>query len=582
MKKSPKSYPGSITGSNRIRITKNPSGERNLQVLGEQGKCITYYSERDIAREVSLFFEKNTIPGGRIIVLLGIGLGYHLKEIVNRKKRDQPVIVVESEKPIMDAALETCGVKDVFAKEEVFSVSGKNPEESLKDISRLQLQFGLRELGIIKHPPSVRAFPGFYRPIVQRLEAAKKAGIGNRLRYSKFERGNLNILLINSQYLLMGELINAAKTLGHNLKTIVLERDAEIAKNEFIQGLLNTIIDFRPDFVLTINHLGFDREGVVTGLLTSLEIPFASWYVDSPMLIIKHYRKNLSPYCAIFLWDEDYIPDMLALGFDKVHYLPLATDPEVFRPVNRKENPLCSWGNDVSFVGNSMIKKMEEKTRRLGIREGEIKDLENLGKAYAGSDMRNVGDILDREPFKNFPLVRRMQDGLRTDFEALVMWQATHIYRLGYVKMLEPFSPVIRGDKGWHSLLNGSFRIGPELSYYCDLNYFYNVSGINFNVTSTQMRNAVNQRVFDVPASGGFLLTDYKDQLQGLLDMDGEVVCYREREEIPELIRFYRHHGRAGEEIARRGRERVLKDHTYVRRLDDLCTQMRKHFQGEC
>ncbi len=126
--------------------------------------------------------------------------------------------------------------------------------------------------------------------------------------------------------------------------------------------------------------------------------------------------------------------------------------------------------------------------------------------AYAQCNSRKVGDILDQEPYKRHSLVQKMQNHKRVDFETLIMWQATQIYRLKYVQMLEAFNPVVRGDEGWHAVLNGSFQIGPELSYYYDLNYFYNVSKINLNITSTQMRNAVNQRVFDVPASGGFCL----------------------------------------------------------------------------
>jgi len=92
------------------------------------------------------------------------------------------------------------------------------------------------------------------------------------------------------------------------------------------------------------------------------------------------------------------------------------------------------------------------------------------------------------------------------------------------------------------------------------------------------MRNAVNQRVFDVPAAGKFLLTDYKSQLEALMDVGKEVVCYREKEEIPELARFYLTHDSLREKIAQRGRKRVLADHTYTRRVAELCAHMRKYF----
>jgi len=576
MNRNPKNYPKDPPDDKRVRVIKNPSGEKNLQVLGEGGKWITCYSHRNISSELALFSKNIEIPEENIVILLGIGLGYHLKEIL--KKTGQPVVVVERDEDVFKVALTIDGMSDVLNDPNIFLVIGKDVENSLNEISRIQLQFGLRDMFLVKHPPSIRSFPSFYHPIIERLEVAKKTRIGNKLKYEKFERERLHILLINSQYLMMGELVNAIHILGHKLRTVIVEREAEVARNDFIEEFLKILIEFKPDFVLTINHLGFDREGIVTDLLTTLKIPFASWYVDSPMLIIKHYERNLSPYCTLFLWDEDYISDMRALGFDKVHYLPLAADPHTFRPIDPKKNPLLSQANAVSFVGNSMTNKIQKRMERLEITDEHKRFIEELARAYAQCNSRNVGDILNQEPYRKHRLVQKMQNDRRVDFETLIMWQATQIYRLQYVQMLESFHPTIRGDDGWHKLLNGSFQVGPELSYYHDLNYFYNVSKINFNITSTQMRNAVNQRVFDVPASGGFLLTDYKKQLEALMKVGEEVVCYRDSEEIPELIKFYLKHDTLREKIAQKGRKRVLKEHTYMHRLQELCSYMKRHF----
>ena len=568
--------PSNLPDDKGVRIIQNQSGEKNLQVLGEGEKWITFYSTRDIERELILFSKNLNVPEDKIIILMGLGLGYHLKEIF--QKTDQPLIIVEMDEEVVKSALTIDGMQEILRSPNVFLVTGDSLDDSLREISRIQLQFGLRDIFLVKHPPSIRAFPSFYRPVMNRLEMAMKAKIGNKLRYEKFKRERLNILLINSQYLLMGELVNSIRGLGHELKTIIVDREAEIAQKEFVDELLRVLIEFKPDFVLTVNHLGFDREGIITSLLTTLKIPFASWYVDSPMLIIKHYERNLSPYCVIFLWDEDYIPDIQALGFDKVHYLPLATDPNVFRPIESTKNRLLSHRNEVSFVGNSMVKKIQKRMERLGLSNEHKPFIEELGKAYAHASVRNVGDILDQEQYKRHPLVQRMQNGKRVDFETLIMWEATQTYRLKYVQMLEPFNPVIRGDEGWHTVLNGTFRTGLELSYYDELNYFYNVSEISFNITSTQMRNSVNQRVFDVPASGGFLLTDYKQQLEGLMKIGEEIVCYRDKEEIPELIRFYLKHDGLRKNIAEQGRKRVLAEHTYVQRLRELCGYMKRHF----
>jgi len=562
----------------RVRILKKASGEPNLQVLGENGKWITYYSRVDVSRELELFLERTKLPEGRPILLLGLGLGYHLLALL--KKTSDPVIVVERSREILEAALTMGWLTEAVEKENVHLVTGKDPEQVLGEISRIQVQSGLEDLFLVEHRPSVRAFSSFYQPIEERFQTPKKVKMGNRLAYEKFRKERLNILLINSQYLLMGELVNGLRALGHNVRPLLIEREAEVAGSEFIESLLRTLLEFQPDFILTVNHLGFDREGIMTALLTDLKIPFASWYVDSPTLIIGHYCRNVSPYCAVFLWDRDYVSEMRTLGFSRVEYLPLGTDPALFSPVAAEKNPLRHQGNRVSFVGNSMVNKIRKRMEKLRIEIQDRPFIEDLGREFAWSGSRNVAAFLNQASHREAPLVQSMENSKRVDFETLIMWQATQSYRLQFIRMLEPFEPTIRGDDGWRNLLGGSYLIGPELSYYTDLNFFYNVCQINFNVTSTQMRNAVNQRVFDVPASGGFLLTDYKLQMEDLLKIGDEVVCFREKEEIPELVKFYLRQGGLREEIARRGRKRVLSEHTYAHRLQRLCNFMRKEFDG--
>ena len=560
-----------------LQVFQNPTGEKNLRVRGDGGKWVTFYSQRDIAREIQNFGENLSIPEDAIVVLLGLGLGYHLSEIARRIQ--VPIFVVEKDPEIFRLAMEMDGMAELARNPRIAFIVGENPEETLQILSAGQIRLGLKDFSVIPHPPSLRSFPIFYRPIEERLKKAQKARIGKRFQYEKFKGEKLRILLINSQYLMMGELVRAIERLGHSLKTIIMEREAEVGQREFIAGLLRLLWEFQPDFILTVNHLGFDREGVMTDFLTSLKIPFASWYVDSPMLIIKHYQRNLSPYCAIFLWDEDYIADMKALGFSKVHFLPLGSDPRFFRPIPPEGNPLRREENDVSFVGNSMIHPVRKKMERLGLTEEDKPFIEELGRAYAWSACRNVSEILDRPPYSQIPLIQSMKDGKRVDFEALVMCQGTLFYRLEHIRKLEPFHPVIRGDDGWNRLLNGSFQIGPELLYYYNLNSFYNVSKINFNVTSTQMRNAVNQRVFDVPATGRFLLTDYKKQLEGLFEIGREMICYRDPDEIKDLVRFYLKHEREREKIAALGYRRLLAQHTYEHRVSRLCEIMRREFK---
>jgi spore maturation protein CgeB len=92
------------------------------------------------------------------------------------------------------------------------------------------------------------------------------------------------------------------------------------------------------------------------------------------------------------------------------------------------------------------------------------------------------------------------------------------------------------------------------------------------------MRGAVNQRVFDVPATGAFLLTDYREQVEQLFEPGREIICYHSPEEAADLARYYLARPEARRSVALAARQRVLAGHSYEHRVRELMTKMRKFY----
>ena len=137
------------------------------------------------------------------------------------------------------------------------------------------------------------------------------------------------------------------------------------------------------------------------------------------------------------------------------------------------------------------------------------------------------------------------------------------------------------GDNGWGELLpnDSTWEYHRELSYYTDLPRFYPCSKINFNCTSQQMKGAVNQRVFDVPACNGFILTDHRYQMEKLFEPGKEIAVYNSPQEIPQLVEKYLNDEPARQQIVKAARKRILAEHTYDCRLKVLIDNMRQTYQ---
>jgi len=80
---------------------------------------------------------------------------------------------------------------------------------------------------------------------------------------------------------------------------------------------------------------------------------------------------------------------------------------------------------------------------------------------------------------------------------------------------------------------------------------------------------ANNMRLYEATGVGALLLTDAKRNL-GELFADGEVVAYRDEDELVDAIDYYLVHEDERRAIAEAGQRRTLTDHTYAVRMQEL------------
>jgi spore maturation protein CgeB len=198
---------------------------------------------------------------------------------------------------------------------------------------------------------------------------------------------------------------------------------------------------------------------------------------------------------------------------------------------------------------------------------------------FAVGKFRNAADFLAQDASRARALYEACDRLAASALESFLYWRATQVYRLECVKALLPFSPVVAGDKHWSAMLGeGGWSWAGPLNYYSDLPGFYSSTRMNFNTTSLQMRGAMNQRVFDVPAAGGFLLTDYASQLEEAFVPGHEVVCYHHPCEIAELVRYFLSRPDHCRKITTRARERIMRQHTYAHRVRTMCAFMHQTY----
>ncbi len=540
---------------------------RSLAMLGPGGP------RRELTPVETFLKEQAGNGEGAVLpVLLGAGLGHALGRLL--EAWSGPLAVVDKEAEL-EALTGTLAALPEASRERLLVVDEGEPAAALAELTRWQLAHGGKPLVPVPLAFYQRLDKAYYGTVRDSLNASARYDFWSRAVRPRFRGAKPRVLLLTSKYFLMGELEGACRKLGIDYQ-LVSVGEGEVAQDAFVRQLLEAVLSFRPDCCLTLNHMGVDVEGVLMDLLAKLQLPLASWFVDNPHLIIHLYTRCVSPWTTLFTWDADNVPSLEAAGFEHVRYLPLGTDPERFAPT-RKAVPEA-WKADVSFVGNSMLYKVGGRLKQGHFPRELLLPFREVSQAFAHSEFRSVADFLCQRFPKVYDGYLLLPDNeARLAYETAITWQATRLYRNDCVRRLLPFRPLIVGDGGWKIEFRDAVpqpRYMGELSYYTQLPAFYGHSAINFNSTSKQMKGAVNQRVFDVPAAGAFVLTDWRPQMEQLFTPE-EMACYREPDEIPELVRRYLDHPDERQRLVTAGRRRVLACHTWAHRLETLLAEMR-------
>ena len=90
-----------------------------------------------------------------------------------------------------------------------------------------------------------------------------------------------------------------------------------------------------------------------------------------------------------------------------------------------------------------------------------------------------------------------------------------------------------------------------------------NESKINLNLSLRSIRRGIPLRVMQILGAGGFCLTDYKEDMDGLLADGEDIVCFWSEEEMVDKCRYYLSHEEERKKIVQRGFETAKKKLSY-------------------
>jgi spore maturation protein CgeB len=81
---------------------------------------------------------------------------------------------------------------------------------------------------------------------------------------------------------------------------------------------------------------------------------------------------------------------------------------------------------------------------------------------------------------------------------------------------------------------------------------------------------ASNMRLYEATGVGTCLITDWKQNLSNIFELDKEILTFQSVEELNDKVNYFLEHEDKRAKIAINGQKRVLKENTYYYRMKQL------------
>lgn len=125
---------------------------------------------------------------------------------------------------------------------------------------------------------------------------------------------------------------------------------------------------------------------------------------------------------------------------------------------------------------------------------------------------------------------------------------------------------------GWKNWLNSSLAenyCGLLLSSKAIAKAYFSAK-ISLNSNLQPQNGGVNLKTFEIPAAGGFQISDDQPDLKNLFEPGKEIETYKTEGELLDKIKFYLSDESKRNQIALAGHQRVLRDHTLNQRVKKM------------
>lgn len=297
-------------------------------------------------------------------------------------------------------------------------------------------------------------------------------------------------------------------------------------------------------------------------------IRYISWVYDSPMHI-RNIEVMKNSCNEIYMFDWGQVQEYKKLGVNMEH-LPLAVDSEIFNlPMN--DEIIKKYSAQISLVGKMYTTDYPKYTSPLST---ETKKLLN-DMISSQRDVYNdcfIPELLTDELLQKIN-AEYAKAGLdfyieKRELEYMMLCETTSRERTVILSLLSKHFDTHLYTTEKPGIDN--LKVHGPVDYYKQMPYIFKLSDINLNISLKSIRTGIPLRCVDVLGCGGFLLSNYQEELVQYLEVGKDCEVYGSFEEMYEKAAFYIKHEELRKQIARNGFMKAQEIFTFSNRIEQM------------
>lgn len=537
--------------------------------------------QQDRSRVEAMIAKIKPKPETSLFFILGLDLGFTLYAL-HSSIAQSPLtafIIIEPDERFAAASFMAANLSPFLQSNRIEFVIGQDFEEQLDRLFSGKNYFAATDITVLPstsaNQPAYALYWKRLRQSVQNLQAKYRNQFLNEIK-------KVTDFYAHKPFKPIQSILSLVQSQGLAVRFIQQRFLQECTKNgihivEYQPGFANEVGIIRaleqhkPDGLIFINRS--PGEYVDSAILNSIRVPRMVWCVDDPNSFIKE------PFCAqdiVFSWDMSYSGDMKKLGAVHVDHFPYMADLDNAIPKKRPE-----FKSPVSYIGqvkafDPVELGLDEKTAALVKQVGEEK--------FRFPQQTYQSLIVEYQRHFGLHLIEQEEEPVPRFVRYGIYLIANALRRIAVLEAAMPFGLKLYGSKDWLHILGGHpLRqcYQGEADPMVDVPDIFVSSAVNLNIHSLQALSSMNQRDFNCPLVGGFLLTDWVEQADQYFKPDHEMIFYHSIEDVTQKIEHYLNHDDERQQIIQKGRERVLKDHTYEARVPGIIKTLNRRIKEQ-